>query len=41
MTELKFGWHMHSFPVDGSSGAASPYDNNPIIGTPVQVVAQL
>jgi alkanesulfonate monooxygenase SsuD/methylene tetrahydromethanopterin reductase-like flavin-dependent oxidoreductase (luciferase family) len=20
MSELKFGWHMHSFPVDGSSG---------------------
>ena len=20
MRELKFGWHMHSFPVDGSSG---------------------
>jgi alkanesulfonate monooxygenase SsuD/methylene tetrahydromethanopterin reductase-like flavin-dependent oxidoreductase (luciferase family) len=22
MSELKFGWHMHSFPVDGSSGPA-------------------
>ena len=22
MSNLKFGWHMHSFPVDGSSGAA-------------------
>jgi alkanesulfonate monooxygenase SsuD/methylene tetrahydromethanopterin reductase-like flavin-dependent oxidoreductase (luciferase family) len=22
MRELKFGWHMHSFPVDGSSGPA-------------------
>lgn len=22
MTDLKFGWHMHSFPVDGSSGPA-------------------
>ena len=22
MRELKFGWHMHSFPVDGSAGAA-------------------
>jgi alkanesulfonate monooxygenase SsuD/methylene tetrahydromethanopterin reductase-like flavin-dependent oxidoreductase (luciferase family) len=22
MTKLKFGWHMHSFPVDGSSGPA-------------------
>ena len=21
MTDLKFGWHMHSFPVDGSSGS--------------------
>lgn len=21
MSELKFGWHMHSFPVDGSSGS--------------------
>ena len=20
MRKLKFGWHMHSFPVDGSSG---------------------
>ena len=22
MSKLKFGWHMHSFPVDGSSGPA-------------------
>jgi alkanesulfonate monooxygenase SsuD/methylene tetrahydromethanopterin reductase-like flavin-dependent oxidoreductase (luciferase family) len=22
MSDLKFGWHMHSFPVDGSSGPA-------------------
>ena len=22
MTPLQFGWHMHSFPVDGSSGPA-------------------
>ena len=22
MSELRFGWHMHSFPVDGSSGPA-------------------
>ena len=22
MSELNFGWHMHSFPVDGSSGPA-------------------
>ncbi len=22
MSDVKFGWHMHSFPVDGSSAAA-------------------